>query len=53
MAYGKKAVIGWNENYVKSKTKDEFIEAHLHLGDKKFLEAEYNKIVKPEKETKK
>lgn len=53
MAYPKKLVVDWNEKYVKSVKKDVFVEAHLHLGDKKFLEAEYDKIVKPEKEDKK
>lgn len=53
MSYDKKSVIGWNEDYVKSVKKDEFVKAHLHLGDKEFLESVYNKIVKPEKEDKK
>lgn len=53
MAHNKKLVVDFNEKWVRSKSKEEFVEAHLHLGDKKFLEAEYNKIVKPEKEVKK
>lgn len=47
MAKEKMLTASWNKEYVKSKSREEFIEAHAHLGDAEVIGAEYDKIVPP------
>lgn len=40
-------VSNFNQEWAKKVTKKQFVKQHAHLGDEKFLENEYDKIVPP------
>jgi hypothetical protein len=48
----KSPIVGFNHDWVKSVSKEEFLKSQSHIADVEFLSEEYDKIVPPKKDEK-